>query len=87
MNRAAAGFIRVMGLTVLALLMPSPAWAEVVRIEVDSRVELADGAAWGPAGAYERIMSAVSGAWPKKIYRRSWLNTDAGDKTTWLSIL
>jgi len=50
MNSVASGFIRVTGLTVLTLLMASPAWAEVVRIEVDSRVELADGAAWGPAG-------------------------------------
>ena len=59
MKSRVTGLIRVTGLTVLALLLASTAWAEVVRIEVDSRVELADGAAWGLAGSYERITGTI----------------------------
>ncbi len=59
MKRKVAGFIRVTALTVLALSLASSAWAEVVRIQIDSRTDLADGMVWGLAGPYERIAGTI----------------------------
>ena len=59
MKSGMTGFIRVTGLTVLALLLASTAWAEVVRIEVDSRVELADGAAGLSNSAHSYLTVSV----------------------------
>ncbi len=53
------GLIRVSALAVLALLPASTALAEVVRIEVESRVDLAGGMAFGLVGAYERIIGTI----------------------------
>ena len=52
-------FIRAAGLAVLALVWASQSRAEVVRIEIDSRADIAGGAWWGLAGPYERITGTI----------------------------
>ena len=42
-------------LTALLLLIATPAWAELVRIEVKSRADVLAGQAFGPAGPYEKL--------------------------------
>ncbi len=59
MIRRATGLMRVAGLTVLAFLLASTAKAEVIRIVVDSRVDLAGGMAFGMVGTYERITGTI----------------------------
>jgi len=41
------------------LLCASPAWAEVVRIDVKSRADVLAGQAFGPAGPYERLAGTL----------------------------
>ena len=48
--------LRVLGLAFIAV---STASAEVVRIEIDSRVDVAGGMSYGLAGSYERIVGTV----------------------------
>lgn len=43
----------------LALLAPALAGAEVVRVSIASRATVADGAAFGAAGAYERLTGTI----------------------------
>ena len=45
--------------TLFLLLVAAPASADVVRIEVDARHDVADGRAWGLAGAYEALSGLV----------------------------
>ena len=42
-------------LTALLLLIATPAWAELVRIEVKLRADVLAGQAFGPAGPYEKL--------------------------------
>ncbi len=59
MRRKGTGFITVMALTVLALLLAPGTRAEVVRIEINSRGDIGNGAVWGLAGPYERITGTI----------------------------
>ena len=43
-------------LTALLLLIATPAWAELVRIEVKSRADVLAGQAFGAAGPYEKLV-------------------------------
>ena len=52
-------FIRAAGLAMLALVWASQSRAEVVRIEIDSRSDIAGGVWWGLAGPYERITGTI----------------------------
>ena len=45
--------------TLFLLLVAAPASADVVRIEVDARHDVADGRAWGLAGGYEALSGLV----------------------------
>ena len=42
-------------LTALLLLIATPAWAELVKIEVKSRADVLAGQAFGSAGPYEKL--------------------------------
>lgn len=46
-------------LIALLLLFSTPAWAELVRIEVKSRADLLGGQAFGTAGAYEKLVGVL----------------------------
>ena len=50
---------RLPALLLLLLLIPFSAAAEVVRIEIHSRVDLVGGKAFGPAGSYEKIAGLI----------------------------
>ncbi len=50
---------RLVKFGLLAGLVAAPAAAEVVRIDVQSRSDLAGGAAFGPPGAYEKLSGKV----------------------------
>ncbi len=59
MKRNGTGLLRVTTLTVFALLLASSARADVVRIQVNSRADIANGTVWGLAGPYERITGTI----------------------------
>ena len=59
MKRKGRGLIRVTTLTLFGLLLASSTRADVVRIQVDSRADIANGAVWGLAGPYERIAGTI----------------------------
>jgi hypothetical protein len=59
MSSAVTTFLRVTAVTAIALLIAAGARAEVVRIVVDSRSDLAGGMRFGSVGAYERITGTI----------------------------
>ena len=59
MMRRATEWIRVVAFTAVAVLFAASVRADVVRIRVESRADIAGGAAWGLAGAYERITGTI----------------------------
>src|SRR5262245_28216784 len=56
MHPAVSTFVRAVA---VALLLAPPASAEVVRIEVQSRADLAGGQAFGTVGAYEKLAGKI----------------------------
>lgn len=42
-----------------ALLGPAPTGAEVVRVEIERREDVLGGRAWGPVGAYEKLIGRI----------------------------
>ena len=50
-----ATLVNVLRAASLSLLVAAPLSADVVRIEVQSRSDLAGGQAFGAAGAYEKL--------------------------------
>ena len=51
--------VNVLRATALTVLMAAPLSADVVRIEVQSRSDLAGGQAFGAAGAYEKLAGKI----------------------------
>ncbi|MFL5613940.1 MAG: alpha/beta hydrolase domain-containing protein [Gemmatimonadaceae bacterium] len=58
--RALARLVCLTGLAIAALVtLPGAALARVVRVVIDRRQSIADGAAFGNAGAYERLVGRI----------------------------
>src|SRR5438128_161797 len=51
--------MRRLGICIVALLIAAPAAAEVVRVEIQSRSDLAGGQIFGAVGAYEKIAGKI----------------------------
>ncbi len=49
-----------------ALVLPPAAGAEVRRVSVETRVDILDGASFGPAGAYEKVVGTIDFAFDPK---------------------
>ena len=49
----------ILGILIVALLAPSFAWAEVIKVTIASRAVVANGQPFGSVGSYEKLTGTI----------------------------